>query len=91
MSPTGSSDAVADKLRAYGRPYPLTINGEIVAWLVPDDAIATRVKAKANDAVIYTAAEISFVSTLPAEDVRRLHHFKAALGGTLGPDDETLP
>lgn len=76
---------LAAKLRAYGQPYPLTVDDTIKAWLVPDDEAAMRADV---EGVVYTAAEVEHMASLSAQDVQYLHRLKATLGGTISPDDD---
>lgn len=73
---------LADKLRIYGQPWPMKVGGRVVCWLVPDDAAAERADV---DGVVYTAAEVEHLASLPAEDVQNLHGLKARFGGTVYP------
>lgn len=75
--------ALKDKLRAYGQPWALRADsGELVAWLVADDAAASSVP---GGAVIYTAAEVTKLATLPTEAVHKIHALKQRVGGSIRP------
>lgn len=71
---------LTDKLRIYGKPWPLEINGRVVCWLVADDEAAEACN-KAEP--VYTAAEVQHMAKLPAEDVREIHELKSRFGGTV--------
>lgn len=48
---------LAAKLRAYGKPYPLMVDGRVAAWLVPD----AEAKVEKSEPV-YTATEVIAVA-----------------------------
>ena len=74
---------LAAKLRAYGKPWPLEIEGKVVCWLVPDEEAAKR--CDANEAV-YTAAEAEIMATLDAKGAQLFHKLKNKFGGPIGSD-----
>lgn len=76
---------LAAKLRAYGEPWPLCVDGRVAAWLVPDDGVA---KLAELSEPVYTAEEVETAATLPAEDVQRLHGLKCHFRGRIGLEDK---
>lgn len=74
------SRSLAAKLRAYGLPYPLTVEGRIACWLVPDDEAAKRNDA---DEPTYTAADIEKLVRLDADSVCDIHHAMGVPGAKL--------
>lgn len=80
---------LAAKLRIYGRPWPLKIDGRVVCWLVADDAAA---KGCNKPEPVYAAAEVEHMAALPPTDVQQIHKLKARFDVTVSkPDDEVTP
>lgn len=71
---------LADKLRAYGKPWPLMVDGRTVAVLVADEA---EKRAHTGPEPCYTASEVETLAGLPDDEAKALCGWKSRFGGTI--------
>ena len=75
---------LAAKLRALGCPIALEVEGEVVCWLVADEAAAVRASV---GGAVFTAAEAEVLSHFSEKGIRDLCELKARFGGMLQADE----
>lgn len=71
---------LAAKLRAYGKPWPLKVDGRTVAWLVPDEDAK---QSRRGQEPCYSAREVEVLADMPAEESKALCAWKAHFGGEI--------
>lgn len=81
--PDPAASALAYKLKAYGEPYPLKVNGEYVAWLVPDEQTAAEHEL---EGAVYAASEVVTLAGLSPANVQQIHALKKRFQGRVRPE-----
>ncbi|WP_111746362.1 hypothetical protein [Salinisphaera orenii] len=79
---SANDESLAAKLRWLGCPIALEVDGEVVTWVVADDAEAD---SRWELSPMITASEAEVLAGLDTGGIRRLLRMKARLGGRIEP------
>lgn len=71
---------LADKLRCYGRPWPLEVDGRVVCCLVADEEAKRACEASEP---CYTASEVDALVQAAPDEMRALHALRERFSGTI--------